>query len=131
MARADHVMRLVRVAARRIPQGAYKAPICKRHKGRALRATPCTSPLVQQLQHRGGVSPCTCLVTNCQVSQKAVCFCYNNINGSHMASSGCSGPIFLVISLEVVGRDTGSTLAALVSVIYDASTRAVVIDSLG
>jgi hypothetical protein len=48
-----------------------------------------------------------------------------------MASSGCSGPIFLVISLEVVGRDTGSTLAALVPVIYDASTRAVVIDSMG
>jgi hypothetical protein len=50
-----------------------------------------------------------------------------------MASPGCSGPIFLVISLEVVvvGRGTGSTLAALVPVIYDASTRAVVIDSLG
>jgi hypothetical protein len=47
-----------------------------------------------------------------------------------MASSGCSGPIFLVISLEVVGRDTGSALAALVPVIYDASTRAVVIDSM-
>jgi hypothetical protein len=62
--------------------------------------------------------------------QKAVCFCYN-INGNHMASSGCSGPIFLVISLEVVGRNTGSTLAALTPVIYDASTRAVVIDSIG
>jgi hypothetical protein len=31
-------------APRRIPQGEYKAPLCK---GRALRATPCTSPLVQ------------------------------------------------------------------------------------
>jgi hypothetical protein len=49
-----------------------------------------------------------------------------------MAPPGCSGPIFLVISLEVVGRDTGSTLAALVPVIYDASTRApVVMDSPG
>ena len=48
-----------------------------------------------------------------------------------MASSGCSGPIFLVFPLEVVGRDTGSTLAPLVPVIYDASTRAVVIDSIG
>ena len=45
-----------------------------------------------------------------------------------MASSGCSGPIFLVISLEVVGRDTGSTLVALVPVIYDASTRPMVLD---
>jgi hypothetical protein len=48
-----------------------------------------------------------------------------------MASSGCSGPIFLVFSLEVGGRDTGSALAALVPVIYDASTRAVVIDNMG
>jgi hypothetical protein len=46
-----------------------------------------------------------------------------------MASSGCSGPIFLVISLKVVGRDTGSALAALVPVIYDAITRAVAIVS--
>jgi hypothetical protein len=48
-----------------------------------------------------------------------------------MAHSGCSGPIFLVFSPGVVGRDTGSTLTALVPVIYDASTRAVVIDSMG
>jgi hypothetical protein len=47
-----------------------------------------------------------------------------------MASSGCSGPIFLVLSPGVVGRDTGSTLAALVPVIYDARARAVVIDSM-
>ena len=26
----------------------YKAPLCKRRKGRAPRATPCTSPLVQR-----------------------------------------------------------------------------------
>jgi hypothetical protein len=47
-----------------------------------------------------------------------------------MASLGCSGRIFLVISLGVVGRDTVSTTAALVPVIYDASTRAMVIDSI-
>jgi hypothetical protein len=31
-----------------IPRGVYKAPLSKRRKGRALRATPCTSPLVQR-----------------------------------------------------------------------------------
>jgi hypothetical protein len=59
-------------------------------------------------------------------------FCAN-INGDHMASPGCSGRIFLVISLGVVGRDTGSTFSrvgALVPVIYDASTRATAIDSM-
>jgi hypothetical protein len=53
---------------------------------------------------------------------------------AHMACSGCSRRIFLVVSLElkVVGRDTGSTLGvgALAPVIYDASTRAAVIDSM-
>jgi hypothetical protein len=49
-----------------------------------------------------------------------------------MASSGCSGPFFLVLSLGVVERDTGtgSTLAALVPVVYDARTRPLVIDSM-
>jgi hypothetical protein len=44
-------MRLVQGAPRRIciPQEVYKAPLCKRRKGRALRATPCTSPLVQRI----------------------------------------------------------------------------------
>jgi hypothetical protein len=48
-----------------------------------------------------------------------------------MACSGCSGPISLVFSPGVVGRDTVSTTTALVPAIYDASTRAVVIDSMG
>jgi hypothetical protein len=48
-----------------------------------------------------------------------------------MASWGCSGPSFLVFLPGVVGRDTGSALAALVPVVYDASTRAVVINSMG
>jgi hypothetical protein len=48
-----------------------------------------------------------------------------------MACSGCNGPIFFVFSPEVVGRrGTVSTTAALVPVIYDASTRTVVIDSI-
>jgi hypothetical protein len=47
-----------------------------------------------------------------------------------MASSGFSGPFFLVLSLGVVERGTGSTLAALVPVIYDARTRPMVIDSM-
>ena len=55
---------------------------------------------VEQLKENKELNPCTCLVTNCQVSQEAVCFCYN-INGNHMASCGCSGPIFLVISLAI------------------------------
>jgi hypothetical protein len=38
---------LVQRAPRRIPQGAYKAPLSKRRQRRALRVTPCTSPLVQ------------------------------------------------------------------------------------
>jgi hypothetical protein len=63
------------------------------------------------------------------VSQKASLLCANT-NGNHMASSGCSGPIFFVFSPGVVGRDTGSTLAALVPVVYDASTRAVVIEQV-
>jgi hypothetical protein len=43
-----------------------------------------------------------------------------------MRAVGCNGPIFLVFSPGVVGGGTVSTTAALVSVIYDASTRAVV-----
>ena len=42
-------MRLVQGAPRRIPQGVYKAPLSKRRQRRALRATPCTSPLVQRI----------------------------------------------------------------------------------
>ena len=42
-------MHLVQGATRRIPQGVYKAPLCKRRKRRARRATPCTSPLVQRI----------------------------------------------------------------------------------
>jgi hypothetical protein len=50
-----------------------------------------------------------------------------------MACSGCNGPLFLVLSLGVVGRDTGHCehSGALKPVIYDASTRAVAIDSMG
>jgi hypothetical protein len=47
-------MRLVQGAPRRIPQEVYKAPLCERRTAhprreeRALRATSCTSPLVQR-----------------------------------------------------------------------------------
>ena len=44
-------MRLVQGTPRRIciPQEVYKAPLSKRRQRRALRATPCTSPLVQRI----------------------------------------------------------------------------------
>jgi hypothetical protein len=55
--------------------------------------------------------PCRCLVTNCQVSQKASLLFYN-INEDHMACSGCNGPFVLVLSLgRVVERDTVITSA--------------------
>jgi hypothetical protein len=47
-----------------------------------------------------------------------------------MARSGCSGPIFLVFRWGWSEGTFLSTAAALVPVIYNASTRAVVIDSM-
>jgi hypothetical protein len=42
----------VQRAPRRIPQGVHNAPLSKRRQRRALRATPCTSPLVQRIGMR-------------------------------------------------------------------------------
>jgi hypothetical protein len=62
--------------------------------------------------------------------QKARLLVRKNHRGT-MWHAGCNEPIFLVFSLGVGGRDNVSTTAALVPVIYNASTRAVVIDSMG
>jgi hypothetical protein len=63
------------------------------------------------------LKPLYLLSDHLAICLKASLLCYN-INGDHMASSGCSGPIFLVVSLEVVGRDTVMHVGALVPVIY-------------
>jgi hypothetical protein len=56
------------------------------------------------------VNPCTCLVTIWPFLEKTQ-FALHKYAWNHMACSGCNGRIFLIISLGVVRRDTGSTLA--------------------
>jgi hypothetical protein len=77
--------------------------------------------LLKIIDGLGGCNPCTCLVAIWHISPKGQ-FAFAQIpTGDHIWHAGCNGngPISLVFSLGVVGRDTVSTAAPLVPVIYN------------
>jgi hypothetical protein len=79
-----------------------------------------------------GVGPRRCLVTICHISPKGHSLLLRKYQRGtiYIWHAGCNRPFFLVFLPGVVGRDTGSTTAALLPVIYNASSRAVAIDSM-
>jgi hypothetical protein len=77
-------------------------------------------------------NPCRCLTPNCQVSQKRpVCFSTISTGTIWHARAVINGPFFLVLSLAGGGREGHCDhVGALACLIYDASARPMVVDSM-